>query len=80
MNCTQYTNTHPHLTVLWPLLEPDTLLIESLDCRFEVVDSYADMSESLPGLVIARSIAFEAIIFFCRVISTGFEYSKAGRR
>ena len=57
------SHTHPHLALLWPLLELDTLLVESLDGSFEVVNSYANMSEAFSDIVISGSVSLKAVIF-----------------
>ena len=57
--------THPHLTLLGPLLELDSLLVEPLDCSFEVIDSYANMSETFSNIIVSGSVSLEGIILLC---------------
>ena len=54
--------THPHLTLLGPLLELDSLLVESLNGSFEVIDSYANMSETFSNIVVSGSVSLEGIV------------------
>jgi len=62
--CTEI-KTHPHFALLGPLLELDSLLVESLDGSFEVIDSYANMSETLSNIIVSRSVTLERIILLC---------------
>jgi hypothetical protein len=57
--------THPHLTLLGPLLELDSLLVESLDGSFEVIDSYTDMAEAFSDIIVSRCVSLEGIILLC---------------
>jgi hypothetical protein len=56
--------THPHLALLGPLLELDTLLIEPLDGSFEVVNSHANMSEPFSNIIVSGSVSLEAVVLF----------------
>jgi len=57
--------THPHLTLLGPLLELDSLLVEPLDSSFEVIDSNTNMSETFSNIVVSRSVSLEGVILLC---------------
>jgi len=62
--------THPHLTLLGPLLEFDTLLIEPLDGSFEIINSHTNMSESFSNIIISRSVSLERIVLFYPLVQT----------
>jgi len=57
--------THPHLTLLRPLLELDTLFVEPLDSSFKVIDGYANMSETFSNIIVSGSVSLEGIILLC---------------
>jgi hypothetical protein len=61
---TTIISTHPHLTLLGPLLELDTLLVKPLDGSFEVIDSYANMTETSSNVIISRCISLEFRVGF----------------
>jgi hypothetical protein len=69
--------THPHLTLLGPLLELDSLLIEPLDGSFEVIDSHANMSETFSNIIISGSVSLERIILLC--LSASARCDREGR-
>jgi hypothetical protein len=54
--------THPHLTLLGPLLELDSLLVEPLDGSFEVIDSHTNMPETFSDIIVSGSVSLEGII------------------
>lgn len=58
------SHTHPHFALFWPLLELDPLLIKPLDSSFEVINSYADMTETSSRFIIPRCVALELGIGF----------------
>ena len=64
MHKTLSRHTHPHLALLWPLLELYTLLVKPLDGSFEVINSYANVTETSSRLIISRCIALELGIGF----------------
>jgi hypothetical protein len=59
------SKTHPHLTLLGPLLELDSLFVEPLDGSFEVIDSHTNMSETFSNIIVSGSVSLEGIILFC---------------
>jgi hypothetical protein len=56
--------THPHLALLWPLLELDAEIVEPLTRGLEIIDSYTDVTKASSGVFIARCVAFEALVGF----------------
>ena len=58
------SHTHPHFTLLGPLLELDALLVKPLDGSFEVINSYANVTETSSRFIIPRCVALEFGIGF----------------
>lgn len=54
----------PHPALLWPLLELDAHVVESLAGGIEIIDRNADMAETTSWLLVSVGVAFEVLVGF----------------